>query len=110
MIIHPSNFNKIYYFTEPVQLNYGTTYAVTSRCDGQQWVRKLNFETAAQKNSWVHMYQSTGVQISGFTGTGTTTATALDEQKLYLVNPIFSTVSVGVSSSSFTPGFNSLDR
>jgi hypothetical protein len=111
MAIHPSNFNKIYYFTSPVTLNYGTTYAVTSRCDGGQYVRKLNFQTAAQKNSWVHMFDSTGVQISQFTGTGTTTATVLDEQKLYFVNPIFSSVSsAGVSSSSFTPGFNSLDR
>jgi hypothetical protein len=111
MCIHPSNFNKIYYFTSPVTLNYGTTYAVTSRCDGEQWVRKLNFQTANEKNSWVHMVESTGVQISSFAGSGTTTATVLDEQKLYLVNPIFSSVSsAGVSSSSFTPGFNSLDR
>lgn len=108
MCIHPSNFNKIYYFTSPVTLNYGTTYAVTSRCDGEQWVRKLNFQTAAQKNSWCHMFDSTGVQISQLTGS---TGTVLDEQKLYFVNPIFSSVSsAGVSSSSFTPGFNSLDR
>jgi hypothetical protein len=111
MIIHPSNFNKIYYFTTPITLNYGTTYAVTSRCTGVQSVRRLNFQTAAQKNSWAHMVEATGVQISGFAGSGTTTATVLDEQKLYLVNPIFSSVSgAGLSSSSFTPGFNSLDR
>jgi hypothetical protein len=111
MAVHPSNFNKIYYFTSPVTLTYGTTYAVTSRCDGQQSVRKLNFQTAAQKNSWVHMVEATGVQISPIVGTGTSTGTVLDEQKLYFVNPIFSSVSsAGVSSSSFTPGFNSLDR
>ena len=111
MVIHPYNFNKIYYFTSPVTLTYGTTYAVTCRCDGSQSVRKLNFQTAAEKNSWVHMFESTGVQISQLSGTGTSTGTVLDEQKLYFVNPIFSSVSsAGVSSSSFTPGFNSLDR
>lgn len=108
--VHPSNFNKIFYFTNPVTLNYGTTYAVTTRCDGEQYIRKLNFQSAAEKNSWVHMVEATGVQISPITGTGTSTGTVLDEQKLYLVNPIFSTVTIGVSSSSFTPGFNSLDR
>jgi hypothetical protein len=117
MVIHPSNFNKIYYFTTPITLNYGTTYAVTSRCNsssyptGTQSVRRLNFQTAAEKNSWVHMVEATGVQIYNFAGSGTTTATVLDEQKLYLVNPIFSSVSgAGLSSSSFTPGFNSIDR
>ena len=114
--IHPYTFNKIYFFTTPVTLNYGTTYAVTSRAvlSGgvhEQSVRRLNFQTAAQKNSWVHMVEATGVQIYNFAGTGTTTATVLEEQKLYLVNPIFSSVSgAGLSSSSFTPGFNSIDR
>jgi len=108
--VHPSNFNKIFYFTTPVTLNYGTTYAVTTRCDGQQAIRKLNFQTAAEKNSWVHMFEAGGVQISPITGTGTSTGTVLDEQKLYFINPIFSTVTAAVSSSSFTPGFNSIDR
>ena len=111
MAIHPSNFNKIYYFTSPVALTYGTTYAVTSRMNIEESIKVLNFQTAHEKNSWCHMFESTGVQISGFTGTGTTTATVFDQQKLYFVNPIFSSVSsAGVSSSSFTPGFNSLDR
>ena len=114
--IHPYAFNKIYYFTTPVALNYGTRYAVTSRtyrADAliEESIKVINFQTAAEKNSWVHMVEATGVQISGFAGSGTTTATVLEEQKLYLVNPIFSSVSsAGVSSSSFTPGFNSLDR
>jgi len=108
--VHPSNFNRIFYFTSPVNLTYGTTYAVTTRCDGGQAIRKLNFQTASEKNSWVHMFEAGGVQISPITGTGTSTGTVLDEQKLYFINPIFSTVTAAVSSSSFTPGFNSLDR